>query len=177
MNRRKMFLGFVLVSFLSVTFLAPSIMSQTAKGPQKKQRPRMSAEERQKNMAERVKKALEVTDEQWKSIEPKVTKVMTLSRQARRSPTGRGSRNRREQGDRGGKSNASEKTEIEKSTQALRKVLKNKKAKSNDIAKSLKALRTAHQEAEKQLAVAQADLSKTLSVRQQAQLVLMRYLK
>jgi len=176
-----MFLGFVLVSFLSVAFLAP-LMSQTAKGQPKKrgsqegsrQRQRMSAEERQKNMAQRVKTALEVTDDQWKSIEPKVTKVMTLSRQVSRSRMERRSSSRR---DRGGERSAREQTEIEKSAQALRKVLKNKEAKSEKIAKRLKALRAAHQKAEKQLADARADLSKTLSVRQQAQLVLMGYLK
>ena len=62
---------------------------------------------------------------------------------------------------------------MEKAQEQLRTVLDNTSATPDQIKKQLTALRTAREKAKQQLAVAQQDLRKIITVRQEAQLVMM----
>jgi hypothetical protein len=72
----------------------------------------------------------------------------------------------------GGHGRHIERTALQKSASDLCKVLANKEAEVEDITKSLAAYRKVREEAKAELAKAQAELRKVVSVRQEAQLVL-----
>jgi peptidoglycan hydrolase CwlO-like protein len=151
------------------------------RGPRQGQR--FDREEMQRMMAERMKEALEISDEEWKVFEPRITKVLTLSRQSggfggmgmmmmrgRRGgfgPGGRGARGEDAQ------AQQQELTAVEKSTQELQSVLENKEAKPEEIKTKLTAFRDAREKARQELVKAQKELREIVSVRQEAQLVLM----
>jgi hypothetical protein len=133
---------------------------------------RMMAD-RQRGQKERIKEALQATETEWKVLEPKVTKVLTLSRQTGgiggmgmpfRRPGWQGPEMPRDQ------------TPVGNSLEELQKVLENKDAKPEEIKAKLTALRDAREKAQQELAKAQKELSKGLTPRQEAQLVLMGYL-
>jgi hypothetical protein len=127
-----------------------------------------------------VKQALGVTDDEWKVIEPKVTKVQTLQRDARSGGRGfggmmggRGGRG----GGAGGAAAAEPTTDVAKATAALAKVLENKDAPAADIKTALQALREARVKADAAIEAAQKDLKEILTARQEAILVQMGTLK
>jgi hypothetical protein len=146
-------------------------------------------------MTERMKVQLGAGDEEWKVIQPRLQKVMNLSRQvsgrgmmmggpggyAGRRQTG-GSRTRgQDAGQRtrpgpGTGRTQRQQSAVGKATQELRDVLSNKEAKSEQIKAKLTALRTAKEKAKKDLATAQKELKKNLTVKQEAILVLSGYL-
>ena len=149
----------------------------------------------QRMMTERMKEQLGAGDEEWKVIQPRLQKVMNLSRQVnargrgmmfggpggfggRRQPRGPGSRIQ-EGGQRtrpGTGRTEPEQSAVGKATQDLQEVLRNKDAKSEQIKAKLTALRTAKEKAKKDLATAQKELKKDLKVKQEAILVLSGYL-
>ena len=137
-------------------------------------------------MNDRLKEALGASDAEWKVIEPRLTKVMTLNRQAsggpgrgmmgmffggRRGPQG-GPSDRRP-GERPGPQGDRELTAVEKAGEALRTTLENEAATPDDIKAKLTALRTAREKTRQELAKAQKELRQILTLRQEAQLVLM----
>lgn len=137
-------------------------------------------------MNDRLKEALGASDAEWKVIEPRLTKVMTLNRQAsggpgrgmmgmffggRRGPQG-GPGDRRP-GERPGPQRDRELTVVEKAGEALRTTLENEAATPDDIKAKLTALRTEREKARQELATAQKELRLILTLRQEAQLVLM----
>jgi len=154
-------------------------------GPQggPRQGQRFNREEMQRMMAERMKETLEISDEEWKVFEPRITKVLTLSQQSggfggmgmmmrgRRGGFGPGG----QQGARGGDTQAQQQelTPVEKSTQELQTVLDNKDAKPEEIKAKLTALRDAKEKARQDMVKAQKELRDIVSVRQEAQLVMM----
>jgi hypothetical protein len=122
-------------------------------------------------MTDRMREALGASDEEWKALEPKVEKVMTLSMETRggmgmmgRGRTGRGPTSQ---------PSPEAQTEAAKAAQALSTVLENKEAKPDEIKTSLQNLRDARAKAKTELEQAQKDLREVLTVRQEAQLVLM----
>jgi len=122
----------------------------------------------------RIKETLQPTDQEWTALEPKVTKVLTLSRQTGGMGGmgmfgGMGMSSRRP----GAQGPETPLTPVGKVTEELRKVLENKEAKSEEIKAKLTALREAREKAKQELAKAQQDLRKGLTARQEAQLVLM----
>jgi hypothetical protein len=155
----------------------------------------MDAEQMQKMMNERIKETLGVSEEKWNTIQPKVMKVLTLSRQTRgtsgmgmlfrgredrggqaqaREDKGGRAQGREDRGDRAqGRQTRREQTEVEKSTMELRRTLENKEASPEEIKEKLAALRKAQENARQELAKAQQELREELTVRQEAQLVLM----
>lgn len=177
------FLAVMLVGLLSQVIAAPQA-EQT--GTQRRQRQgqrqgqRFDPEQMQRMMAERLKETLEVGDEEWKVFEPRIMKVLTLSRQTgaaggmgmmfRGQRGAFGQRGRRTTGD---QAQERELTEIEKTTQELQTVLDDKEAKPKQIKEKLTALRNSREKARKELATAQKQLREIVSVRQEAQLVLM----
>lgn len=173
------------VGLLSQAIAAPQAEGDNAqqRGPRRGQGQRFNREEMQRMMAERLKETLEISDEEWKVFEPRITKVLTLSRQGggfggmgmmmrgRRGGFGPGG----QPGARGGDTQAQQQdlTPVEKSTQELQTVLDNEEAKPEEIRTKLTALRDAREKARQELVKAQKELREIVSVRQEAQLVLM----
>jgi hypothetical protein len=138
-------------------------------------------------MAERMKEQLNVDDQAWKVMEPRLMKVVDLSRQA--SGGGRGMMgmfggrgNRSGPGGPGGDGGPQgarqggpqgEQTAVDKAITTLQTTLENQSASTDDIKKQLTAVREAREKAKQELAAAQADLKQILTLRQEAQLVLM----
>jgi hypothetical protein len=120
-------------------------------------------------MEQRTREQLGATEAEWKTLGPRVMKVEQLNRQLSGSRGGMFPGGRR--GAEGGQE--AEMTALEKASQALRTTLRNESASPDEIKKQLAAVRTAREAAKKELAVAQADLRKSVNIRQEAQLVLM----
>jgi hypothetical protein len=147
-------------------------------------------EQMQRMMSERMKEPLGASDEQWKVIQPRLLKVMNLSRQV--NARGRGMMMFSSRGQAmgpGGRGQAGgqrtrpgtgqpqrEPSAVEKATQELQDALRGNTAKPEQIKAKLAALRTAKEKAEKDLAAAQNELKKDLTVKQEAVLVLSGYL-
>ncbi|MEA3224701.1 MAG: hypothetical protein U9Q07_02035 [Planctomycetota bacterium] len=194
---RKTILGIVAVAFIGL-LLASQTLGQRGQrgGTAQAQRPqrggiqggpsgRQFDPERMRQMMEqRMREQLGATEQEWKVLGPRVTKVMELSRQTRGGGRGgmmfggRGGM----MGGRGGMGGpgggrpgvpAREQTAVEKAQEQLRTVLDNTAATPDQIKKQLTALRTAREKAKQQLATAQQALRKIITVRQEAQLVMM----
>lgn len=136
---------------------------------QREQRP----EERQSE-AQRMQERLGATDQEWKVLQPRVMRVSELSRQLRGG--GRDRRRGGSRGDRPGSTQnapARERSALEQAQEQLRTVLSNTSATPDQINKQLAAFRTAKARVKQQLVAAQTDLQKVITVRQEAQLVMM----
>lgn len=137
-------------------------------------------EEMRKRMDERMKTSMGVTDEEWKVLQPRLEKVQTLCRQiqgggmmgmmgGRRGPRGADQA--------AGAPAPAPTTELEKKTTALQTLLENKDAKPEDIKTALTDLRDERAKAKDELEKAKKELREALTVRQEAQLVLMNVLE
>ena len=121
-------------------------------------------------MEQRTREQLGATEAEWKTLGPRVMKVEQLNRElsgSRGMSFGGGRRGGEESGQQ------AQASALEKASQALRTTLRNESASPDEIKKQLTALRTAREAAKKDLATAQAELRKSVNVRQEAQLVLM----
>ncbi|MBE3099604.1 MAG: hypothetical protein IMZ44_21000 [Planctomycetes bacterium] len=140
-------------------------------------------------MADRMKQALGASDDEWKVLQPRIEKVQTLSR-ATRGGGGMGSmmmggqRGGPQRGGPGGgpsdrppsdrppsdrPQSDRPQSEVEKTSEALQKVLENKDAPAAEIKTALAALREAKAKARAELEAAQKELREVLTVRQEAQ--------
>jgi len=133
-------------------------------------------------MMERMKEQLGADDQAWKVIEPRLMKVMELNRQAsaggrggmmammggRGGPGGPGGDQGGPQAAMRGRGPQGEPTALDKAMAQLRTVLENQSASPEEIKTALTAVRAAREKAKQDLAVAQADLKKILTVRQEA---------
>jgi hypothetical protein len=143
-------------------------------------------EQFRQRMMERYREQLEIkSDDEWKVIEPRITKVMDARRDAgpggrgfggnfmRRGPDGTdagGGRGGRNGGDRfGGGTPSPEADALQKAIEA--------KASSEELKTKLAKYREARKEKEAALTKAQDELRKVLSVRQEASAVLMGLLQ
>ena len=120
----------------------------------------------QKRMLETLKSELDATEEEWTVIKPKLTKVMKLARE-----TGRRGMRARGRGERDGQDKPEE-SELQKAAIALQEAVIKSDTSSDEIEAKLKDLRDAQDKAKKELAKAQQELKESLSVRQEAKLVL-----
>lgn len=133
----------------------------------------------QARMLEMAKTQLNATDAEWAKIEPPLKKVMTLSNQVNARGLGMGMAGRgtrqggQGQGQAPDQQPARDQSEVQKASAALTEVLQNESATAEEVTAKLTALRTAKEAAQKELAAAQAELKKTVNVRQEARLVLM----
>ena len=137
-------------------------------------------EQFRQRMMERYREQLEVkSDDEWKVIEPRITKVMEARRDA--GPGGRGfggfmrrggegNDTVRDRGGRGGGGTPSPEAE------ALQKAIE-AKASAEEVKSKLAKYREARKEKEAALTKAQDELRKVLSVRQEASAVLMGLLQ
>lgn len=187
MSERKTFFGLAAACLLCVGLVGLSLSQAQTGGERTRRDPnsrgRFDPAEMQKAMSERMQAALAVSADEWKALEPKVMKVWTLSREASDMGGMRGMMGRpggnRPGGDRPatterrGTDTMRDQGPVAKSRAALETVLENKDAKAADIKAKLTALREARDKAKDDLTKAQEDLRKVLSLRQEAQLVLM----
>lgn len=122
---------------------------------------------------QRVKEALNPTDEQWAKIEPALKKVITLNQQTNMGGFPGQAFGRGRQG--GPEQSAEEQTALGKARQELRTALNNGDAEA--VKTKLEAFRKAREEALKQLADAKKELKALLTTPQQeAELALMGYI-
>lgn len=123
----------------------------------------------------RIKEALKATDEEWNILGPRVEKVQSLSGQL----AGRGRMGMMfgRGGDRAGRPETAEPvrelTDVEKSLQDLRATAENEGATPDELGAKLKALREAREKVKQELAKEQDALRQLVTLRQEAQLVLM----
>jgi hypothetical protein len=143
-------------------------------------------EQFRQQMSERLRESLGASTDEWKILQPMIEKVQTLQRQARGGmgrPGGFGDRPRgdrrpddrrpedrrpddRQQGDR-------QQSDVEKKTEALQTLLQNKESKTDEIKVALAALRESRAKAKAEVETAQTALRQVVTVRQEAQLVMM----
>jgi len=124
--------------------------------------------------AERMQERLGATAAEWKVLGPRVMKVSELSRQLRG-----GGRGNQRGGSRGGRPDsqqnapARQPSAIEVAQEQLRTLLDNTSATPDQIKQRIAALRTARKQVQQQLVVAQKNLTQIVTVRQEAQLIMM----
>jgi hypothetical protein len=149
-------------------------------------------EQMRQRTEQRYQRQLGATDEQWKELGPLVMKVQELNQQlnisgrggmfggGRRGAQGdqpggmQGERPGGMQGARGNRAGMpGEQTALAKASEQLNTLLDDSSATPEKIKEQLTALRTAKENTKKELVTAQKELQKKVTMRQEAQLVLM----
>lgn len=122
------------------------------------------------NMVERLKEDLQVTDEEWTVLEPRVRKVVDLQRQG--SPLGGGFRGGRGggQGGPGGPGGAGFVQPLPQQGE-LRDALSKQDTSSDEIKAKVEALRKARAKNDEELKAARTELRELLTPRQEAELI------
>ncbi|UCD50683.1 MAG: hypothetical protein JSW27_24570 [Phycisphaerales bacterium] len=187
--RRKVIVVGVMGSLVALIAAGVS-MAQPPRG-QGGQRGPFEPERMRQMMEERLKEQLGTTDAEWQVIGPRLTKVMNLSRETQMGggmarmfmrgrrgqggPMGGPPQGAAQEGERRGRRGpfGMEETAVSKASDALQTTLENASASPEEIKAKLTALRTAKEKARQELATAQKELREVLSLRQEAQLVLM----
>lgn len=128
-------------------------------------------------MMERIKEALQSSDEEWQVLQPRIEKLQSVQRdlQGGRMMGAMGGR----RGGPGGGADAAEtpQSAVAKALQDLQTVLGNAASTPEDIKAKLAALREAREAARQELAKAQEAVRELITQRQEAQLVLMGLLE
>lgn len=138
---------------------------------------------------DRMKQALQVGDEEWKALEPKLDKVMTLSREAggfgpgrmgggpprggRGGPGAPGAPRPPIGGREGARRGPQGQSQIGQAAEALQTTLGDSQATPDQITAKLSALRAARESAKQELAAAREAVRELVTPRQEAELVLM----
>jgi len=208
MLRKKAILGIVVVALVGLV-LASQTLSQPGQrggqrgGQQQVQRGQRGGQqggpggrgqfdpERMRQMMDqRYREMLGATEQEWKVLGPRVTKVTELSRQSRGGMMfgrgGFGTRGGRPGAPGGGRPGtpgggrpgapAREQTAVEKAQDQLRTVLDNTESTPEQIKTALTTLRKEREAAKQKLAAAQQDLRKIVTIRQEAICVMMGWL-
>ena len=177
-------LGAVVLSGLSLTWAQDGGEDAPR---QRRQRRRMTAEERQQRMeqfrqrmSEQLREDLGFSAEEWKAVAPLHEKVVTLQRElAPRRGFGRqGFRGRRGRGRDQGEERRERpappenETEVAKTRRILAETLEKEAATAEQLRTAVKDYRVAREKIEKELEQAQKALREVLNARQEAQLVL-----
>ena len=189
MLTRKTILGVLTVLTVSLLLASQSLSQQQqqrqrgqGRGAQnaqgQRQRPQgmqFDPQQMRRMMQQRMQQQLGATDAEWKVLGPHVMKISELNQQL--SGMGRGrmfgaGRRGGPQGDRPGAPDQ-EPAELEKASEQLTTLLENTSATEEQIQKQIAVLRTAKEKAKKELIAEQQELKKKVTVRQEAQLVLM----
>jgi Spy/CpxP family protein refolding chaperone len=136
-------------------------------------------EEFLKRMNDRLKTSLKATDEEWTIIQPLLEKVTTKQREAagsrfggmRGGPGGPGGGRGGNNGGNNGGGDQGPRSAGSLASESLRTALENDAVTPAEIKAKLAAVREARKKAAAELAAAREELSKVLSVRQEAALV------
>jgi hypothetical protein len=199
MFSKKTILAVVVVSIVGLLLVSQTLSQPQQRGQrgqrgqraddaqdtQRPQRGQFDPERMRQMMSQRMQELFGATDQEWKILGPRVTKVMELSRQV--GGGGRGGMMFGAMGRRGGPqggpgggrfggrqgTQGTEQTEVEKATEGLRTLLENTSATPEQIKNQLTTLRAAREKAKQQLAVAQKELRQIITLRQEAQCVMM----
>lgn len=201
MLTRKTFLGAVVISIVGLLLVSQSLSQPQQRGQrgqrgdaqgQGTQRPQRQGgqfdpERMRQMMNQRMQELFGATDDEWKILGPRVIKVQELSREVggggrggmmfgRRGgfggPGGPGGPGGGQVGGRQG-APTREQTEVEKAMEQLRTLLENTSATPDQIKNQLTTLRAAREKTKQQLAVAQQELRQIITLRQEAQCVMM----
>ena len=157
--------GFLFSTVVGCALLTPTFASA-------QDRPDFS--QMREQMMTRMKERMGASDDEWKVIQPKIEKVMTVQRETRGGFGGFGGGGDRR---RGGGGDNQPTTESAKASADLRAALENKDTPADEIAKKLAAYREARDKGRAQLAAAQKELKEILTQRQEAALVNMGMLE
>jgi len=135
-------------------------------------------------IAERFREKMGATKEEWQVLSPMIEKVQTLSRQVRFGTmmgllSGRDGRRGGRRAGGSGEEGTDDRpqTDIQKTTQALQKLAENDSATAQELQAAMKALRDAKAKVQKELTDARKALREVVTVRQEAQLVLLGLLE
>jgi hypothetical protein len=131
----------------------------------------------QQRMLERVKEQMKAPEDEWKVIEPKLTKVVTAQRDARAGGGGRGGRGGQGGGGQGGGDQQQPQTELARAARELRELLQQENAAPDQISSKLTSFRAARDKANTELKTAREALKEVLNERQEAVLVTMDVLE
>ena len=145
-------------------------------------RGQMGTEQMINMMSGRIKEVLEMSDEEWTVIGPKLINVITLStestgpnmRMMGMFMSGRGNTNQRNQRQRF--AGRGESGPIATVQAELQKLLEDKEAPASEIKRKIIELREEKEKAEQRLAAARNELRELLTIRQEALLIAMGYL-
>jgi len=152
----------------------PAEPQQNARGGGGQRGFAMNPQEMQQRMMERFKTQLSATDDEWKVIEPKLSKVMTLSRNIGASRMmGFGGRNRGSDGGRRGQDSEEQPSAVQAAATDLQQTLEKPDVATGDIKAKLSTYRAAREKAKQELLQSQEELRSVLTLRQEAQLVIM----
>ncbi len=183
MLRQRILLVVIGAAFGGVFLIGQAISQEEGRsgsrggGQRSPEEMRKRIEQWNREAAERLKRSLNPSEEQWAVIQPRIEKVQTLMRQMQVRRT----RNRfRTRGERTTASSrrsddasvARPQSAIEKSRQTLRELLEDEKSSNEKLESALKALRVARTKLEQELATARGSLREVVNVRQEARLVL-----
>lgn len=135
----------------------------------------------QERMMSMMQERMGASDQEWTVIKPRLSKVMELSRSTRGGgmrgmmggPGGRGRGGRGGRNDQDQAQNQQEKSAVEKASEALQETLEKESPSTDEIKAKLTALRSAREKAKAELLTAQKSLREVLSLKQEAQLVMM----
>jgi len=186
-------LGTMAVVFTFVVLLTSISISQEPAGPpppdaggaQGADGGRRDPAQFRQRMMERVKEQMNVSEDEWKVIEPLLATAGEKRMQVMRYDSGgRGMMGGRGMGRRGGDDNANQNTPNAErrdrrggnpppEVQSLREALENPNTSGKDLQAKMTALREARAKAQAELKTAREELRKVLKTRQEAQLVLM----
>lgn len=157
---------------LSLAMVCLFVRGEDATPPARPDFRNMSPEERTAYFVNMQKKALGVTDEEFKALQPKIDEVRKAQDAARTGGGGFGGRGGR--GGNGGQpQDEATKSDIQKKVDTLQKLLDNKDSDVKDVQAALKDLRDARTANKVVLKKAQDELKELLTAKQEAQLVLM----
>lgn len=133
-----------------------------------------SPEEWRQRMEQRMKEQLQVNDEEWSVLQPKLEKVNRAMRDARGGFGFGGRRGGGAGGDQGGDQ---PETPVAKATRDLRTALENNSATEQELAAKIAALREARKKSQADLDAARKELQEVVTPRQEAVLVMMGLLE
>ena len=180
MSKSRMIVGLAVVALLGMVWAGQALSQEGGRGVRQRDsarpaRGRMNPEQMRQRMLARMKENLSATDAEWKVLGPRLEKVQTLSFQVRgrRGMAGMFGRRAPRRGTPERPAATRKPTAVEQALQELRTTLEDEAAKPAQITKNLTALRKAREKVKQELATAQDELREILSVRQEAQLVLM----
>lgn len=184
MSRGKWVLALCVAALATVMVVGQALSQETQQGGRGGRRGGPNADQQQGDQRgqdlrqrgeERMKTTLGVTDEEWKVLQPKIEKVTTLNRELRggMGMMARGGRGGRGPGGEQAQAAQAPQSDVQKQRQALQTVLDNKESKPAEIKTALSGYRDARAKTRAELEKAQKELRGVLSVRQEAQLVMM----
>lgn len=118
-----------------------------------------------------LKEQLGSPDEEWKLLQPKLDKVLTVQRETRGTRGGFGGRQRGGNNQDANAAPAQPQSAVAAASEDLRKAVADKGTSPEDLAKKIATLREAKEKAKADLAAAQKELRELLSARQEAVLI------